>query len=74
MFNSGFEGEIVVEDVVKCVIIEDKEFLFCEYVKYIKGYFSEWVVVCILDKDENELVFGVINYLFDEFVLNELID
>ncbi|CAK8584610.1 glutamate 5-kinase [Priestia megaterium] len=73
-FNSGPEGEIVVEDAAKCAIIEDKEPLLREHVKYIKGHFSERAVVRILDKDENELALGVTNYSSDELALNEPID
>ncbi|TYR80675.1 glutamate 5-kinase [Priestia megaterium] len=70
-FNSGPEGEIVIDDEAKRAIVEQKLPLLREQIKFIKGHFDEKAVVRILDTDEKELALGISNYSSEELAQNE---
>lgn len=61
-FNSGPEGEILIQDDVKTAIIDDKECLHSSQIYQINGYFKEGSVVRILDVNKNKIGLGMVNY------------
>lgn len=61
-FNSGPEGEIIIQDDVKTAIIDDKESLYSSQVYQINGYFKEGSVVRILDVNKNKIGLGMVNH------------
>lgn len=61
-FNSGPEGEILIEDNAKESIVNDKGSLLPSQIYQINGYFKKGSVVRILDLNNNKLGLGVVNY------------
>ncbi|AJD91139.1 gamma-glutamyl kinase [Jeotgalibacillus malaysiensis] len=73
-FNSGPEGEILIDQEAKNVIVEDKGNLQPSHIYQINGYFKKGSVVRILDTDNNKLGLGVVNYSskdLEQFQLNQ---
>ncbi|MEW9502560.1 glutamate 5-kinase [Jeotgalibacillus marinus] len=61
-FNSGPEGEILIQDDAKTAIIDDKENLHPSQIYQVNGYFKKGSVVRILDLNKNKLGLGMVNY------------
>jgi glutamate 5-kinase len=61
-FNSGPEGEILIQDDVKTAITDDKECLHLSQIYQINGYFKVGSVVRILDVNKNKIGLGMVNY------------
>ncbi|PPA71885.1 glutamate 5-kinase [Jeotgalibacillus proteolyticus] len=61
-FNSGPEGEILIQDDAKETIINEKGNLLPSQIYQINGYFKKGSVVRIMDLNNEKLGLGVVNY------------
>jgi len=66
-FNSGPEGDVIVDASTVETVIEAKESLQPENVHSVKGDFDEGAVVRILDLEGEEVGLGVVNYSSETF-------
>ncbi|RDI45956.1 glutamate 5-kinase [Falsibacillus pallidus] len=71
-FNSGPEGELVIDNDTKTLITEKKESLLSSGIYSINGRFKKNSVVRVLDLNRNELGLGVVNYSSKE--LKQILD
>ncbi|MBX0359282.1 glutamate 5-kinase [Halobacillus sp. Nhm2S1] len=65
-FNSGPEGEVIIDHRAKESIVEMKKSLLPMNVHHVKGRFEKGAVVRIHDLDGDEIGLGVVNYSSDE--------
>ncbi|TFE03362.1 glutamate 5-kinase [Jeotgalibacillus sp. R-1-5s-1] len=73
-FNSGPEGEILIEEDAKETIVNEKGNLLPSQIYQINGYFKKGSVVRILDTKKNKLGLGIVNYSsadLENFQMNE---
>jgi glutamate 5-kinase len=61
-FNSGPEGEIMIDSDAKDRILEQKESLTINDIYTVKGRFDKGAVVRILDNRNEEIGLGMVNY------------
>ncbi|NQD65406.1 glutamate 5-kinase [Bacillus haikouensis] len=61
-FNSGPEGEIMIDTDAKERILEQKESLTINDIYTVKGRFDKGAVVRILDNKNEEIGLGMVNY------------
>ncbi|WP_062439319.1 glutamate 5-kinase [Thalassobacillus devorans] len=61
-FNSGPEGEVVIDKEGKSLIVESKEGLLPGNIHHVKGRFKEGAVVRIKDVHGEDIGLGVVNY------------
>ncbi|WP_075037492.1 glutamate 5-kinase [Halobacillus dabanensis] len=65
-FNSGPEGEVIIDHRAKESIVEMKKSLLPMNIHHVKGRFEEGAVVRIHDLDGDEIGLGVVNYSSEE--------
>ncbi|KGP73287.1 glutamate 5-kinase [Pontibacillus yanchengensis] len=66
-FNSGPEGELIIEDSTVEMIVDGKESLSPASVHSVKGDFDKGAVVRIIDVSGKEVGLGVVNYSSETF-------
>ncbi|MYL32012.1 glutamate 5-kinase [Pontibacillus yanchengensis] len=66
-FNSGPEGELIIEESTVEMIVDGKESLSPASVHSVKGDFDKGSVVRIIDVGGNEVGLGVVNYSSETF-------
>ncbi|MBM7659248.1 glutamate 5-kinase [Bacillus mesophilus] len=69
-FHSGPEGEIVITEDAKKVIVNDKNSLFPADVIKVEGTFNSGAVIKIVDENKAAIGLGVVGYSSEE--LNEI--
>ncbi|RLQ95506.1 glutamate 5-kinase [Falsibacillus albus] len=65
-FNSGPEGELIIDNDTKTLITEKKESILSSGIYHVKGRFKKNSVVRVLDLNGDELGLGVVNYSSNE--------
>ena len=67
-FNSGPEGEVVIHQHAKELILDSKQGLELSGVHHVVGRFKKGAVVKIVDLQDEEIALGVVNYSSETFV------
>lgn len=67
-FNSGPEGEIVVDDEAKASLIEKKNSLFPADAYVVNGHFKKGAVVRVIALDGEDIGLGIVNYSSDQLL------
>ncbi len=65
-FNSGPEGELIIDSASKTSILNDNKSIYISGIDSVKGYFKKGAVIIIKDTNDEEIGLGVINYSSDK--------
>lgn len=65
-FNSGPEGELIINSEAKTSLLKHKQSILPSGIDDVKGYFRKGAVIIIKDTDGEEIGLGVINYSSEE--------